>query len=182
MTVLLRGGRVVDPQTGLDEVIDVLIKGDSIAEVGADLEAPKGATIVECASKVVMPGLVDIHTHLREPGREDEETVRSGTRAAAHGGYTAVCPMPNTSPVCDTGSAVRFIVERAAEEGAVRVWPVGSLTTGQRGESIAEMGDMVAEGAVGFSDDGRDVQDSGMMRRVMAVSYTHLTLPTTPYV
>jgi len=172
VTVLLRGGRVIDPQTGLDEVIDVLIKEDSIAEIGKDLEPPKGATIVECASKIVMPGLVDVHTHLREPGREDEETILSGTRAAAHGGFTAVCPMPNTSPVCDTGSAVRFIVERAAEEGAVRVWPIGSLTTGQYGESIAEMGDMLAEGAVGFSDDGSDVQDSGMMRRVMEYART----------
>jgi dihydroorotase len=165
--VLLRGGRVVDPQVGLDETTDVLVKGGKIAQVGKDLDAPTGATVVECAGKVVLPGFVDIHTHLREPGREDEETVRSGTRAAAHGGYTAVCPMPNTQPICDTGSAIRFIVERAAEEGAVRVWPVGSLTAGQNGEAIAEMGDMIAEGAVGFSDDGRDVQDAGMMRRVM---------------
>jgi dihydroorotase len=172
VTLLLRGGRVVDPQVGLDEVADVLIECERVAQVGADLEAPKGAAVVECASKIVMPGLVDVHTHLREPGREDEETIRTGTRAAAHGGYTAVCPMPNTTPVCDTGSAVRFIVERADEEGLVRVYPVGSLTTGQRGEAISEMGDMIAEGAVGFSDDGHDIQDAAMMRRVMEYART----------
>jgi dihydroorotase len=172
VTLLLRGGRVVDPQADLDEVADVLIDGETIASIGTDLDVSKGATVIECAGKVVLPGFVDVHTHLREPGREDKETIYSGTRAAAHGGYTAVCAMPNTSPVCDTGSAVRFVAERAADVGAVRVWPVGSLTTGQAGEAIAEMGDMLAQGAVAFSDDGRDVQDSGMMRRVMDYAKT----------
>jgi dihydroorotase len=172
VTLLLRGGRVVDPQTDTDEVADVLVEGDAISSIGTELEAPSGATVVECAGKVVLPGFVDVHTHLREPGREDEETIASGTRAAAHGGFTAVCAMPNTSPVCDTGSAVRFVIERAEEAGSVRVWPVGSLTTGQSGEAIAEMGDMIAEGAVAFSDDGRDVQDTGMMRRVMDYART----------
>jgi len=165
--LLLRGGRVVDPQVGLDEVADVLVVDGRIDSVGSDLELPSGTEVIECAEKVVMPGFVDVHTHMREPGREDEETIASGTRAAAHGGFTAVCAMPNTSPVCDTGSAVRFVVERAEEVGAVRVYPVGALTQGQRGEALSEMGDMVAEGAVAFSDDGRDVQDAGMMRRVM---------------
>jgi len=165
--LLLKGGRVVDPQVGLDGTADVLVAGDRIEAVGVDLELPKDTEVIECAEKVVMPGLVDVHAHLREPGREDEETIASGTRAAAHGGFTAVCAMPNTSPVCDTGSAVRFVIERAEETGAVRVHPVGALTQGQRGEALSEIGDMVAEGAVAFSDDGRDVQDAGMMRRVM---------------
>lgn len=167
MKVLLRGGRLVDPVAGFDTVSDVLIVDGVISQIAAEIEPPKGAQIVECAEKIVMPGLVDIHTHLREPGREDEETVESGARAAAHGGFTAVCPMPNTEPVCDTGSSVRFIVERAAVRAIVRVHPIGSLTSGQRGEAIAEIGDMVAEGAVAFSDDGHGVQDTGMMRRVM---------------
>lgn len=166
MSILLRGGRVVDPAVGLDEVCDVIISDGRIAEIGPDLKLDKGTT-VECAEKIVIPGLVDVHTHLREPGREDKETVASGTRAAAHGGFTAVCAMPNTTPVCDTGSKVRFLVERAAAEGVVRVHPIGSCTAGSKGEALAEIGDMVAEGAVGFSDDGRGVQDAGMMRLVM---------------
>jgi dihydroorotase len=166
MAVLLRGGRVVDPSVGLDEVCDVVVRDGKIAEIGTDLSMPKGITI-ECAEKVVVPGLVDAHTHLREPGREDEETVASGTRAAAHGGFTAVCAMPNTSPVCDTGSKVRFLVERAAAEGVVRVHAVGACTAGSKGEALAEIGDMVAEGAIAFSDDGNGVGDAGMMRLVM---------------
>ena len=166
MALLLKNGRLVDPAVGRDEVADMIVRDGRIVEIGQDLTIPKGVT-VECAEKVVVPGLVDLHAHLREPGREDKETVASGTRAAAHGGFTAVCAMPNTSPICDTGSKVRFLIERAAETGVVRVHPVGALTAGQKGEAIAEIGDMVSEGAVAFSDDGRGVQDAGMMRRVM---------------
>jgi dihydroorotase len=166
MAVLLRGGRVVDPAVGLDEVCDVVVRDGRIAEIGTDLAMPKGITI-ECAEKIVVPGLVDIHTHLREPGREDKETIASGTRAAAHGGFTAVCAMPNTTPICDTGSKVRFLVERAAAKGIVRVHPIGACTVGSKGEALAEMGDMIAEGAVAFSDDGHGVQDAGMARLVM---------------
>ncbi len=169
MTLLLRGGRLVDPQSGRDGIADLLVKDARIAAVGesAAADAPKNATVIDCTGMIVLPGLVDVHTHLREPGREDEETVASGTRAAAHGGFTAVCAMPNTLPVCDTGSHVRFLVERAEEQGVVRVYPVGALTARSKGEAIAEIGDMVAEGAVAFSDDGSDIADSGMMRRVM---------------
>ncbi len=165
--LLLRGGRVVDPAAGLDGVMDVLVKSGKIEAVGSNLDVPSGTTVVECAEKVVVPGLVDLHVHLREPGREDKETIASGTRAAAHGGFTAVAAMPNTNPVTDEGAAVRFIIERAAEQGVVRVYPVGACTVGLKGESLAEIGDMVAEGAVAVTDDGRGVQDAGMMRRVM---------------
>ncbi|MDZ4168555.1 MAG: dihydroorotase [Coriobacteriia bacterium] len=166
MAVLLRGGRVVDPQVGLDEVADVIVRDGVIVEIGPDLTIPKGVT-VECAEKVIVPGLVDVHTHLREPGFEYKEDVRSGTRAAAHGGYTAVCAMPNTRPVCDTGSTVRFLAERAESAGAVRVHVIGACTAGQKGTALAEIGDMVAEGAVAFSDDGHGVADAGMARLVM---------------
>lgn len=166
MALLLKGGRVVDPQVGLDAVCDVVIRDGRIVEIGTDLTIPKGITI-ECAEKIVLPGLVDAHVHLREPGYEYKEDIASGTRAAAHGGFTAVCAMPNTSPVCDTGSKVRFIVERAREHAAVRVYPIGACTAGQKGEALAEIGDMVAEGAVAFSDDGRPVPDAGMARLVM---------------
>ena len=166
MALLLKGGRVVDPAVGLDAVCDVVIRDGRIVEIGQDLDIPKGITI-ECAEKIVVPGLVDVHTHLREPGYEYKEDVVSGTRAAAHGGFTAVCAMPNTKPVCDEGSAVRFLVDRAAERGRVRVYPIGALTVGLKGEAMAEIGDMLAEGAVALSDDGRGVQDAGMMRLVM---------------
>lgn len=166
MALLLKNGRLVDPAVGRDEVADMIVRDGRIVEIGEDLSIPKGITI-ECVEKVVVPGLVDLHTHLREPGREDKETVATGTRAAAHGGFTAVCAMPNTSPICDTGSKVRFLIERAEETGVVRVHPIGALTAGQKGEAIAEIGDMVAEGAVAFSDDGRGVQTAGMLRKVM---------------
>jgi dihydroorotase len=169
VALLLRGGRVVDPAAGLDIVADVVIRDGRIVEIGKDLKIPKGET-VECSEKVILPGLVDVHTHLREPGREDEETVWSGTRAAAHGGFTAVCAMPNTEPIADEGSAVRFLVERAASDGAVRVYPIGAITVRQEGRALAEIGDMVAEGAVAVSDDGRGVADAGMMR--LAMDYT----------
>ncbi|NTW27771.1 MAG: dihydroorotase [Coriobacteriia bacterium] len=166
MALLLKGGRVVDPAVGLDAVCDIVIRDGLIVEIGSDLTIPKGIT-VDCAGKVVVPGLVDAHTHLREPGREDEETILSGTRAAAHGGFVAVCAMPNTSPVCDEGAAVRALKQRPADHRFARVYPIGALTVGSKGESIAEIGDMLAEGAVAFSDDGRGVQNSGMMRRIM---------------
>ena len=166
VALLLKNGRVIDPSVGLDQVCDIVVRDGLIAEIGQDLTIPKGVTI-ECAEKIVVPGLVDVHTHLREPGFEYKEDVASGTRAAAHGGFTAVCAMPNTKPVCDEGSAVRFLVERAAERGKVRVYPIGALTVGLKGEALAEIGDMVAEGAVAFSDDGRGVQNAGTMRRVM---------------
>lgn len=166
MALLLKGGRVVDPQVGLDGVMDVVVRDGIIVEVGEYLEIAKGEAI-DCSGKLVLPGLVDLHAHLREPGREDVETIESGTRAAARGGFTAVCAMPNTSSAIDTGSKVRFVIERATERGLVRVHPIGACTVGQQGQALAEIADMIAEGAVGFSDDGRGIQSAGMMRRVM---------------
>jgi len=166
VALLLKGGRVVDAAAELDAVLDVLVEDGVITGVGEELEAP-GAEVIDCAEKVILPGLADIHVHLREPGQEYKETIASGTRAAAHGGFTAVACMPNTKPICDSGSKVRFIVERAAAEGAVRVYPIGAITAGQAGEQLAEIGDMTAEGAVAFSDDGHGVQSAGMTRVAM---------------
>lgn len=166
MALLLKGGRVVDAAAELDAVLDVLVEDGVITGVGEELEAP-GAEVIDCAEKVILPGLADIHVHLREPGQEYKETIASGTRAAAHGGFTAVACMPNTKPICDSGSKVRFIVERAAAEGAVRVYPIGAITAGQAGGQLAEIGDMTAEGAVAFSDDGHGVQSAGMTRVAM---------------
>jgi dihydroorotase len=166
VTLLLKGGRVVDPAADLDSTLDVLVRDGEIVGVGEGLTASKGET-VDCAGMVVLPGLVDAHTHLREPGREDEETVASGTRAAAAGGYTAICAMPNTEPVADEGAAVRFLLDKAETEGAVRVYAIGAITARQEGHALAEIGDMAEEGAVAFSDDGHGVADTGMMRLAM---------------
>lgn len=166
MALLLRGGRVVDPAVGLDAITDVLIRDGLVVEVGDGLTMPKGV-VVDCSGKVVLPGLVDVHTHLREPGREDEETVASGTAAAARGGFTAVCAMPNTEPVADEGAAIRFLIDRADSTGVVRVYPIGAVTAGQEGRALAEIGDMAEAGAVAFSDDGHGVQAAGMTRLAM---------------
>ncbi len=166
MALILKGVRAVDPQVDLDSVCDVLIEDGKIAQIGENLSVP-GAEVRDMTGKVLVPGLVDIHVHLREPGYEFKEDIHSGTRAAAHGGFTAVCAMPNTLPVTDTALAVEYTKARAKEVGACRVYISGACTKGLKGESLAEMGDMAAHGAVAFTDDGRGVQGAGMMRRVM---------------
>jgi dihydroorotase len=167
MALLLRNAYLVDPAAGLDGLGELLVDEGRIVAVGAELEAPEGVEVFDCMEKVVIPGLADAHVHLREPGREDEETVASGTRAAALGGFTTICAMPNTEPIADEGSAIRFLRERAEAEGVVRVHPLGAITVQQQGVALAEIGDMLAEGAVAFSDDGHGVQNAGMMRLAM---------------
>src|SRR6185503_19999455 len=140
--ILLKGGRVIDPSRGLDHVADLLVVDGKIAAVGAGLAAPAGAEVRSVAGKVVAPGLVDVHVHMREPGNEDEETVASGARAAVAGGFTAVCAMPNTDPVTDNQAAVGFIVRQSVRAGLARVYPIGAVSVGQRGEKLAEFGEM----------------------------------------
>ena len=167
MALLLKGGRVVDPAIETDTVCDVLIEDGVFKEVAEVIEAPAGAQVIDCAGMIVVPGLFDLHVHLREPGYEYKETIATGTAAAAHGGFSAVAAMPNTNPVIDDGAAVRFIVDRAAETAAVKVYPIGAITKGEKGETLAEMADMKAEGACAFSDDGRGIQNPLMMRRAL---------------
>lgn len=164
MTLLLKGARCVDPSRGLDAVADVLVDGDRVAKVGQGL-APGDGEVLDLAGKVLVPGLCDVHVHLREPGYEYKETIESGTRAAAHGGYTDVAPMANTKPVADDGTAIAALVERS-RHAHCHVRPVGACTKGLAGSELAEMGDMAAAGAVAFSDDGKPIQSAGMMRRV----------------
>ncbi|WP_294438824.1 dihydroorotase [uncultured Slackia sp.] len=166
MALLLKNAHIVDPAVELDGVADVLIEDGKIAAVGEGLAA-EGAEVRDLSGKYLVPGLVDMHVHLREPGFEHKEDIESGTRAAAHGGFTGVCAMPNTDPVCDNGVAVGYVRARAAEVGKCRVYPAGAMSKGLAGEILSEMGDMVAQGAVAFTDDGKGVQDAGMMRRVM---------------
>jgi dihydroorotase len=164
--LLLKGGRVVDPAQGLDGAFDVMIGEDTIEEVGPRLSA-RGAQVLDLKGLVVCPGFIDIHTHLREPGREDKETIATGTRAAAAGGYTAVCAMPNTEPVNDHAGITRSIVEKARAEGSVRVWPIGAITRGQKGEELAEYGDLQEAGCVAVSDDGKPVASARILRRAL---------------
>ena len=142
------------------------MRDGNIVEIGQNLTMEKGVER-DLGGKIVVPGLVDIHVHLREPGYELKEDIASGTRAAAHGGFTAVCCMPNTKPVIDNAVGVEYVKARAAAVGKCRVHVAGSCSQGLKGDTLSEMGDMVAHGAVAFTDDGRGVQGAGMMRRVM---------------
>ena len=170
--LLLTGGRVIDPSRDLDQVADVLLQDGKIAAVGHGLSAPKDTDVRSVAGKIVAPGLVDLHVHLREPGNEDEETVASGARAAAAGGFTAVCAMPNTDPVTDNQAAVGFIVRQSGRAGLARVYPIGAVSLGQKGERLAEFGEMAAAGAVAVSDDGKPVASSHLMRTALEYSRT----------
>ena len=170
--LLLKGGRVIDPARGIDQVADVLIQDGKIAATGSGFGTPDGAEIRNVSGLVVAPGLVDVHVHLREPGNEDEETVASGARAAVAGGFTAVCAMPNTDPVTDNQAAVGFIVRQSVRAGLARVYPIGAVSVGQRGEQLAEFGEMVGAGAVAVSDDGRPVVSGHLMRTALEYSRT----------
>lgn len=165
--ILLRGGRVIDPSQGFDDAADLLVVDGKVATLAPNLAAPEGAEVVDVGGRVVAPGLVDLHAHLREPGREDAETVASGAQAAAAGGFTAVCAMPNTDPVTDNQAAVGFIVKQGAAVGAARVYPIGAISLGQRGERLAEFGELVGAGAVAVSDDGHPVVSSHLMRTAL---------------
>src|SRR5712691_4092490 len=170
--LVLRGGRVIDPSRDLDQLADVLIQDGKIAGLGASLGTPDGAEVRDVRGKVVAPGLVDVHVHLREPGNEDVETIATGARAAAAGGFTAVCAMPNTDPVTDNQAAVGFILRQSVRAGLARVYPIGAVSVGQKGERLSEFGEMVGAGAVAVSDDGKPVVSSHLMRTALEYSRT----------
>ncbi|TVP77102.1 MAG: dihydroorotase [Gemmatimonadales bacterium] len=170
--LLLRGGRVVDPSRSVDARLDLLLKDGRVAAEGEGLEAPDGAREMDVSGLVVVPGLIDVHVHLREPGQEHKETIASGARAAAAGGFTAVCAMPNTDPVIDSPATVGFVLAAGKAAGAARVYPVGALSVGQKGERLTEIGELVEAGAVGITDDGQPVMDSGLMRRALEYAQT----------
>ena len=165
---LLRGGRVLDPASGIDEVLDVLLRDGEVVEVGPGLTAGD-VEVVDCDGLWVTPGFVDLHTHLREPGFEDAEDIASGSAAGAAGGYTALCPMANTDPVCDAAAVAESVWRRGSEVGLVDLFPVGAITKGLRGEELAEFGELRHSGARVdfFSDDGKPVADSLVMRRAL---------------
>ena len=166
MSVLIRGGRVIDPASRRDGVFDLRIEEGVVGKIGTDL--PTGSSeVFDAAGLLVFPGFIDLHVHLREPGFEYRESISSGTAAAASGGFTAVCAMANTSPVNDHHTVTRWIVDRAREAGSTRVYPVGAITKGLRGEELAEFGEMCEAGAVAVSDDGKWVANGAVMRRAL---------------
>src|SRR5688572_10817106 len=175
MALLLKGGRIIDPSQDLDVVGDVLIEGEKVAHAGSslnDLRRDDGLEVIDCTGQIVAPGFIDVHCHLREPGREDVETVATGARAAAAGGFTAVCAMPNTDPVTDNQAAVGFIIRQAQRADGARVYPIGAITVGQKGEALAEFGEMVGAGAVAVSDDGKPVVSAQIMRSALEYART----------
>jgi dihydroorotase len=166
----IKNGRVIDPASGTDSQLDVWLDGDRIARVAPSASALDGAEngdTVDAAGLIVAPGFIDLHCHLREPGGESSETIETGTLAAVRGGFTAVCPMPNTRPVNDNASVTRGIVERAAAAGHARVWPIGAVSIGSRGEALSEIAAMHKAGIVAVSDDGKPIATAKLLRQVM---------------
>lgn len=164
--LLIKNGRVLDPATKTDAYFDVLLDGGRISKIGENI-SQVGAEIFDAKGLIVAPGFIDLHCHLREPGQEMSETIETGTRSAARGGFTAVCCMPNTQPVNDSASVTRGIIERAAASGSVRVWPIGAASMGSKGEALAEIAAMKNAGIVAVSDDGKPVATARLMRQVM---------------
>ncbi len=170
MALLLKNIRVIDPQQNLDQVCDVIVRDGKYVQLGQDLSIPKGLTR-DMTGHIMVPGLMDMHVHFRDPGFEEKEDIESGSRAAAHGGFTAVLQMPNTKPTIDNAAMVEYVNKRAEEVAKCRVYVSGACTVGREGKIMTEMGDMVRAGAVAFSDDGSGIADTGVMRRMM--DYAH---------
>ena len=173
-SLLLRGGRVIDPTQSMDAAGDVLVADGKIESLGGaiDVGARDDVEVIDCGGLVVAPGFIDVHCHLREPGREDVETIATGARAAAVGGFTAVCAMPNTQPVTDNQAAVGFVLRQGQMANAARVHPIGAISLGQEGKALAEFGEMVGAGAVAVSDDGRPVASAHLMRTALEYART----------
>jgi len=170
MKTIIFGGRVIDPATNTDKICDLVIENGIISQIGENLSetiAADDVQKIDATGKIVAPGLIDMHCHLREPGQEYKEDIKSGTRAAAKGGFTSVACMPNTVPPIDNAALVKFIYAKASEDACVNVYPIGAVSKGQKGEELAEIGDMKAEGAVAISDDGKPVSSPVLMRRAL---------------
>jgi dihydroorotase len=176
MKLLVKGGRVIDPKNSVDEIADVLIIDGKIAAIGRDLSVDGDEDVVDAEGKIVCPGFIDIHAHLRDPGYEYKEDIITGSKAAAAGGFTTVCCMSNTDPVIDDGIVARHVLRKSEQAGLINVLPIGSITKKLEGEELSEMAELAREGCVAFSDDGNPVMKSDVMRH--ALEYAHmLNLP-----
>lgn len=164
--LLVRGGRVIDPSSGMDDQFDVLLRNGAVEAIAPSIE-PAGARLIDARGCIVTPGFVDLHTHLREPGFEHKGTIASETRAALRGGFTTVCAMPNTEPPPDSATTVEALMERIAQDAAVRVLPIGCVTRGRSGRALAELGELAAAGCIALSDDGNPVADGRLMRNAL---------------
>ncbi len=172
-SILIKGGRVIDPSQGLDAIGDVLITDGKVVSAGMVIDAaPKDCTIIDATDLVVTPGFIDLHVHLREPGQEDKETVATGALAAVRGGFTTICAMPNTEPPMDNAAVIRQVLDAASQAGLAHVLPIGCATRGRKGKELADMAELAAAGAIGFSDDGSPIADSGLMRNALSYSTT----------
>lgn len=167
-SILIEGGRIIDPAGDVDMIGDVLIENGMVVRVEADITPPEGAQVIDADGMVVCPGFIDVHCHLRDPGLEYKETIASGTRAAAKGGFTTVCAMPNTEPTMHTRATVEYVLQKARSEGVVRVLPIGCVTKRSAGVELSEMAELAEAGCIGFSDDGHPVVDSNIMRQALS--------------
>ena len=167
--LILKGGRVIDPSQNIDDTRDVLLVDGRVAELSSSLATHEDAQLVDCSGLVVTPGLIDVHVHLREPGGEHKETIATGAAAAAAGGFTSICAMPNTDPPIEDPAGVGFVVAEGKKAGKARVYPIGCISVGREGKRLALVGEMVEAGAVAITDDGSPVMDSGLMR--LALEY-----------
>ena len=167
MNILIKNGRVLDPTVNLDSQMDVLVQDGKIAQIAQSIAAPQNTQVIDATGKWVTPGLIDMHVHLRDPGQRHKETIATGTRAAAAGGFTTVCCMPNTSPVIDNEIVVEYITSKAAKEGVVNVLPVGSITKGLVGQELSVIGEMKDAGICAISDDGKTVDDPSLLKTAM---------------
>lgn len=170
MRLLVKGGRVIDPDSGMDKLADVLIQEGKVLAIDSDISLDDEVEILDASGKLVCPGFIDIHVHLREPGFEYKEDIATGTRAAAAGGFTTVCCMPNTKPVIDNAAVASFVRERALKSGLVQVLPIGAITQKQEGSELAEIADLIAAGCIALSDDGRPVARADIMRNALEYS------------
>ena len=168
--LLIKGGRLIDPSQGIDGIADLLVENGVVSGIAQHIDPPEHAEVIDATGMVVCPGFIDVHCHLREPGFEDKETIATGTLAAARGGFTTVCAMPNTNPTMDTASTLEYVLRKARDEAAVRVLPIGCVTKQSKGAELAEMGELAEAGAIGFSDDGNPVVNSNIMRQALSYS------------
>lgn len=169
MKLLIKNGRVIDPASGTDDTLDILIERGKIVDIKTKIDGD-GPKIIDASRLVVAPGFIDIHTHLREPGQEDKETIYTGSLAAAKGGFTSIACMPNTAPVNDNRGIIEYILSEAKKSAVVNIFPIGAVTKGQKGEELTDMADMVDAGAVAFSDDGLPIMNNYLMRRTLEYS------------